>query len=341
MPLEKIKKYIFLRPGLMDLLKKIFSNKLLANNKLYQMYTQEAAQRYARKHPHGVMGVFIETTLNCNSKCKMCYHGYKQLQGIMSMDLFKKIIDDCHANHITDIGLSMYGEPLLDPHLFERICYLRQYNMSYGFFTNAALLDIKKARMFFELSALKKINFSVCGYDPQVYEAIMVGLNRDTTYKNIIGFLRLKEEYKRDDLEVVISTVKLNLNKADMKDFVRFWRKQKGVNQIITADLWDRIGDQDINEIGKLGSLSKKGNWCAPCKQLWGSFNIYFDGRVSPCCDDGDLRQLIIGDMNTQTLQKIYNSGLIENLRKQHLENKRSLHKVCGACSHSSVWISV
>ena len=322
----------------MDIVKTIFSNRLLINSRWYRASTIKAAKRHAQKYPNGEMGVSIETTLNCNAKCVMCFHGYKQLSGVMSMDLFKKIIDDCNANHITNVGLSVYGEPLTDPYLFERIGYLRKYNMGYGFITNGYLLDADKAEMLFKLGGFRKINFSACGYEPHVYESIMVNLKRDVTYKNIINFLHLKLKYKQNNLIVIISTVKLNLNKGEMKDFVKFWQRQKGVNQIITADLWDRVGSKNVNELGEIGKIHKSNNWLAPCKQLWGGVYIYFDGRVAPCCDDGDLRKLIIGDINKQDLRQIYSGDYIKNLRKQHFEDKRYLHPICGKCYHNQIW---
>jgi len=336
---EKIIHYLLPRPFLMDIVKAVLCHPLVVNNKLYRDYNLRAAKKFASKYPQGVMGVSLETTLNCNSKCLMCYRRYKEMSGIMSMDLFKKIIDDCAANHISNIGLSVYGEPLMDPYLFERIAYLRKYNMTYGFFTNGNLLDAEKAQKFFALGGLKSINFSVNGYSAEIYERIMVGLKRDVTYKNIINFLRLKEEYRQNDLEVSISIVKLNLNRHEIRKFVKFWEGQKGVNQILTADLWDRVGDNNALEIGGLGAAHNKNNWKEPCRSLWGIIYVYCDGRVAPCCDDNDERKLIVGDMNKQSLQQIFSGERMQSLRNLHLEGKRSLHPVCGKCYHGRVWL--
>lgn len=336
---KKLKQYILRRPYLVNIFKNIFSNRLLFDNTLYQRAIINRAKRCARKYPYGEIRIAIETVLNCNSKCIMCYHGYKKMSGIMNIDLFKKIIDDCHANHINYVNLSVYGEPLTDPYLFERISYLRKYDMGYGFFTNGYLLDPEKAKMLFKLGGLKKINFSVCGYNSRVYEAIMVDLKRDITYKNIIDFLHLKENYKQRDLVVSISTVKLPLNKEEMVEFIKFWQRQMGVDRVVTGDLWDRLGEENVNKIGEAGKLHKHKMWPTPCKQLWGCLYIYFDGRVSPCCDDNDLRQLIIGDVNKQNLKQVFTGEYIENLRKQHLENKRSSHPICEKCFHESVWL--
>ena len=104
---KSLQNYVLRHPYAMDMLKKILSNKLLVNNKLYKKYTLKKARDYAQKNPHGEMGVAIETTLNCNSRCIMCYHSVKGLYGTMSMELFKNIIDDCYNNGITRVNLSV------------------------------------------------------------------------------------------------------------------------------------------------------------------------------------------------------------------------------------------
>jgi MoaA/NifB/PqqE/SkfB family radical SAM enzyme len=327
--------FLLRNPACMNIVKFFLSLKIIANNPAYKLFILKAARSYASCNPSGYKGVCIETALSCNARCIMCAHSNQQMSGFMSFELYKKIIDDCHANGITEVGLNVYGEPLLDPLFIERVRYLRQYGMKYGFFTNASLLDQEKAELLFELGGLIKINFSVGGYRKEIYEQVMVGLNRDKVYANIMGFLKLKRQYGRQDLVVDISTVKVNLNAAEITQFINFWKKQKGVDQIITAELWDRVGNKDRQEIGRPGLMHQRGRWLAPCQQLWGPIYIYHDGRVAPCCDDGDKRELLIGDIKKQNLQEIFSSPALLELRRIHLQDKRKLHPVCGACLHN------
>jgi len=323
----------------MDFLKYLLSNKWLNGNKYYQKLMLNNARRYALKHSLRVMGVSIETTLNCNARCIMCGHNTKEMHGTMTKELFEKIIDDCHASKIFTVGLSVYGEPFLDKYFFDRVKYLRKYNMSYGIFTNGSLLDPHKAQMLFDLGGLVNINFSVCGYEKKSYEDVMIGLRRDDTYKNILNFLRLKNSLKQEKLIVRISTVKTHVNRKEMRRFCRFWLHQKGVNYVITADLWDRVGEKNIDAIGPRSLFYKTTNWLVPCKSLWGSIYVYFDGRVSPCCENSDKRELIIGDMNNQTLKEIFSSNILHNLRTLHLGDERGAHKICGNCYHNLPWL--
>lgn len=319
-----------MNPILRDVIKNIFAKSGIINSRLYKIYTMKKVKSYVGRNPSGSMGVAIETILSCNAKCEMCYHNIKNLHGIMTMKLFRKIIDDCKRNKIDYITMNVYGEPLLDPNFIERVKYLRKHGMSYRFSTNGSLMTKEKSIELIELGGLREVIFSVMGYDKKVYKKMM-GLDKDNTYKNILDFISLNKE-----TSVMISIVKTNINKDDIKDFVKFWRGQD-VDRVRISDLWDRVGEKDITEIGELNELHRKGSWLSPCRQVWEKVYIYYDGRVSPCCNDADLRELIIGNINNQTLKEIY-GGKIIGLRKMHLEDKRKQHPICGKCPDHCVW---
>src|SRR3990172_9545160 len=69
----------------------------------------------------------IETTKVCNGKCVFCpVPTMKRQRGIMPMDLFKKIIDDCKDIQPKEVLPFLNGEPFLDPHILERIEYINK-----------------------------------------------------------------------------------------------------------------------------------------------------------------------------------------------------------------------
>ena len=64
--------------------------------------------------------VQIESTNLCNAKCVFCPRDeMHRRQGVMEMDLFRKIADECAALGITHIRVHNYGEPFLDKQLVE------------------------------------------------------------------------------------------------------------------------------------------------------------------------------------------------------------------------------
>jgi pyruvate-formate lyase-activating enzyme len=335
---KKIRKFIN-HPRTLKVVKSFLSNRLVANNPLYKNLIMKKAKRFALISREFKDQIFIETALTCNSRCIFCGHHNREMTGIMTMDLFKKIIDDCHDFGIKKIILGVYGEIFVDKDLMEKIKYLRKYNMSYNIITNASLLFPGITDRLFELGGLTCINFSVNGYSKEVYEKTMTGLNRDVTYRNILYFLEQKEKLMQYNIEVTVSAVETKINKDDFERFFQFWKNKEGVDSVQSAELIDRMGTKYDGAIGELGPMTKKTNWLSPCKLLWGPLNVYYDGRVGPCCADNDLRKLTIGDLTIQSVREVSTGKALNNLRDLHLAGKRKEHAVCGKCYLNSIWL--
>ena len=336
---EKIRKLIFDRPNVLQASRVALTSKFVANNPLYKNFVMKKARRYAKECKEYEKVISVETTLSCNARCVFCAHHNQVMTGTMSMEIFEKIIDECHEHGIQLINFGVYGELLTDKFLFERIKYLRKYNMTYSFFTNASLLKPEITDKLFEMGGLAGVNFSINGFSREIYEKTMVGLKRDVAYENTLYFLEQKGKLNLDELAVHISAVRTKLNKKDFKEFFKFWKKQKGVSMVWSLELMDRMGNDYDGKLGKLGLMDNKHNWLSPCKILWGPIRIFYDGRVSPCCKDDDKRELIIGDISKQTLKEILTGEALNSLRQLHLSDKRNSHPICGKCHLNSVWL--
>jgi MoaA/NifB/PqqE/SkfB family radical SAM enzyme len=338
MKLAKVKKFIFGHPALLQAGKIILTNKHLANSQTYRKLVMKKAKSKSSEMKEYKKSIAIETVLSCNSRCVFCAHNRKSMTGTMTKELYEKIIDECHEYGIKHIMFGVYGEIMMDSLLFERIEYLRKFGMTYGFISNASLLTSEKTDRLLKLGGLTYVQFSANAFSKEIYEKTMVGLKREVSYKNILYFLDQKEKLKKDELAVSISAVKTSLNKKDLKDFVRFWKKQKGVSMILPIDLMDRMGEEYKEELGKLGRLNSEKNWLAPCRFLWDPLMIYYDGRVSPCCKDNDKRELIVGDVSKETIREVLEGKALCGIRELHLNDKRKSHPVCQKCNLNSVW---
>ncbi len=322
-------------PILADFAKTILSWKIVSSNPLLAGYVMGKCRKLQREIAISIPQVYIETTLACNARCVMCRHGYEKMTGQMQMDLFCKIIDECFLLGIKAVGLSVYGEPLADKLLFERISYLREKGMAYSFYTNGSLLDEEKAVMLFELGGLMRINFSLNAFSSETYRKVTGMDCRDRTYDNVLRFLALKDKYKREDLDVGVSLVRINANKDEVDEFLRFWKSQRQVTSFTIGDLWERVGGWGSDVLGSVGRLHKAGKSQLPCLALWRFLIIYCDGRVAPCCDDADERGLIVGDVSREKLIDIWRGEKLSCLRQMHLSGCRIKHAVCGVCNHN------
>jgi MoaA/NifB/PqqE/SkfB family radical SAM enzyme len=336
---DKIKGFMFNRPWMLEAAKRFFSNKYVANSSIYKYLVMEKAEKKAGENSVGKHTIFIENTLSCNSRCIFCAHHYKTMTGTMTMDLYRKIIDDCRVCGISSVVFGVYGETFVDKYLFERIEYLRKYDMTYGIITNASLMTPDITEKLFQMGGLSFVHFSANGFSKEVYEKTMVGLKRDVSYRHMLYFLKRKKELKADKLVVNVSTVITKYNKKDIKSFFKYWRKKKGINMIMPTELFDRMGIEYKGEIGELGPLTNKNNWLSPCRSVWGTLMIYYDGKAAPCCQDADERYLTVGDANKQTIEEILNSEELKSLQKCHLSGNRRKHPICGKCYLNNAWL--
>ena len=106
--------------------------------------------------------VQIESTNLCNAKCVFCPRDeMHRKQGVMSFDLFKKVVDECVELNITHVRVHNYGEPFMDRQLVEKVRYAKQKGIrEVGMISNGSLITEQAARGMVE-AGLDAINISV------------------------------------------------------------------------------------------------------------------------------------------------------------------------------------
>src|SRR4030095_12887993 len=129
--------------------------------------------------------VQIESTNICNAKCVFCPRDEMQRrQGIMSFDLYRKIVDECAALGITHVRVHNYGEPFVDRQLVEKVRYAKQKGIQeVGMISNGSLITDAVARGMIE-AGLDAINISVDASGREVFEATRLGLKYDKVIAN-------------------------------------------------------------------------------------------------------------------------------------------------------------
>src|SRR4029077_3643696 len=92
--------------------------------------------------------VQIESTNICNAKCVFCPRDeMHRRQGVMSLELFRKIVDECAELGITHVRVHNYGEPFLDRHLTAKVRYAKEKGIKeVGMISNGSLITEKIAR---------------------------------------------------------------------------------------------------------------------------------------------------------------------------------------------------
>lgn len=95
--------------------------------------------------------IHIEPCNHCNKSCFMCPTRNRYSEnlfplGYMDLDLYKRIIDECHVHHGSDMVVNLHkdGEPLMHAQIGDMIKYATDREMFVHFTTNGLLLNEKR-----------------------------------------------------------------------------------------------------------------------------------------------------------------------------------------------------
>jgi len=274
--------------------------------------------------------VQIESTNLCNAKCVFCPRDeMHRQQGVMAMDLFTKIVDECAESGITHVRVHNYGEPFLDKQLLAKVRYAKAKGIrEVGMISNGSLITEDLARGMIE-AGLDAINISVDASGRETFERTRVHLKYDEVIGNVRTLARLRRELGRTHPKLILSFVRQTPEvQEEERAFVREW-----------SGIADKIHVTDLHNWA--GTLNTRSDVTYPCYRLWLTFTVLWDGRVSLCCADFDGRN-VLGDLRTSTIAQIWNSPAYRAVRRQHLETGGP--EICRSCDlpkkDSPLWVS-
>jgi MoaA/NifB/PqqE/SkfB family radical SAM enzyme len=272
--------------------------------------------------------VQIESTNICNAKCVFCPRDdMHRKQGIMTLDLFRKVVDECVDLGITHVRMHNYGEAFIDKRLVEKVRYAKDKGIKeVGVISNGSLITENIARGMID-AGLDAINISVDASGKDVFESTRIGLKYDKVIANIERLVRIRAETGKRRPKLILSFVRQN-NSADEQAFIEHWRA-----------IADKIHVTDLHNWA--GTLNNESDVNYPCYRPWLTFTILWDGRVSLCCADFDGKT-ILGDVSTSSIRAIWNAEPYRNARRQHLESGGP--DICRSCDlprkDSPLWIT-
>lgn len=232
----------------------------------------------------------------------------------MDWSLFTQIIDQAATfPSITHVTLTGLGEPLLDSHIFRRLTYVREMmpSVELDLTTNGHLLTPVLLQYLVDVP-LSCLTISLNAANATKREAIM-GL-RD--YWHVVAMCH---EARRLGLRLRVSVVVA-------KDLL------EGAEQEALRETW-----------GESAFLVLEGNWAGhtgrarvpmttPCPRAMYDIMVLWDGRVVPCCFDGE-GQMVFGDLARESLADIFAGSAAASFRRAHAEGRRREVPLCAGCT--------
>lgn len=264
---------------------------------------------------------------SCTGRCVHCPIGLTNISErknrfgdkTMSLDLFKKIIDQMVEFKHSTLRLHSVGEPSLWKNLKEAIEYAKQRGVLVWIFTNAITRDENLLKNLAKNCAI--IEISVNSFDKDNYLATK-GVDAFELVKQNIEYLHKFILENNLKTRLIVNRVESEDKKYDKK-FIGYW-KDSGL-----------VSDAFIRSYHSYNSLisdriKQERKEIIACSVHWTRFNIDTDGKVVICFNElfrgpSPDETLVLGDVNTTPIKDIWQGERLSLVRKAQLEKDYSL----------------
>ncbi len=243
----------------------------------------------------------------------------------MPMGLYSRIIEQVSEipGRFHELCLTGLGEPLLDPHLDQRIVVARLAlpQLPIVVYTNGSFLTPPR---FERLAAagVSVVCVSLNAVRPQQRKQIMDLDDYNVVVKYIDYAIACGEPEVQIQVRAVGSPDTFAL--PDMDAFYRRW------------------GDA---RLGGHGLVTMEGNWAGDnrtvrpftpneaCHRALGQIYVTWDGRVTPCCFMPNADEFSFGDLRVSSLRDVYGSADYVAFREAHAADQADRYPFCAKCT--------
>jgi len=294
--------------------------------------------------------VTIETIFGCNARCIMCPIDLptKREKGIMPFGLFKDIIDSLepYNDQFEMIDLFCLGEPLLDPHIFKRVKYVKEKGFkNIGISSNMQLLTHRYQKLLLE-SQLDNLIVSIDGVKKETHEKIRKRTTFEKVVNNTLEIIEMRNKGGYST-RFLLRFISQDANRGEWEPFKDYWSSKISFEKgdFITAYKAHSWAGQVAP---KSGTFSKKdiinNNHLDPeiekmaCPDIFNALYILVDGTVPLCNEDWLHPNFKFGNVANRSPLDIYNDPKFQRIRKIHKDGNKNKLPMCNECTvHYSV----
>jgi len=259
----------------------------------------------------------------------------------LDMRFFEKAVGEFARMGGKEITFNaVVGEPLLDPYLFSRIRYVRQFPeiQFLGFVTNAQWLHTIDIDTFID-SGITWLAISMAFAGRQRFHEFF-GVDRyEQTLKNIITLIE-KNNMRRKKIEICFS---IKPTKGKLEEIIEN-PDFKTVDSLMGHTLYPEVIKQglcvdDYLGIVKLPVYLKRRprlpRFFRPCKLLYNSLIVFSNGTIGACpCRDFEANSdLILGHIESVSLPEVWQGERIHSIRSLW-RKKNKVPSICKTCTH-------
>lgn len=296
----------------------------------------------------------IEPTTHCNLRCALCpvTEGMDRPAGHMDFNLFKKVIDEI-GDYIFLILLWDWGEPFLNPSIYEMIPYARHKGIRVVSSTNGHPFTQAEHVNKVVRSGLDTLIVAMDGISQETYqryrqrgnlESVLQGIRAIVARKQVLNsktplinlrFIVMKHnEHEIPQLKNLAKS--LGVDALTLKTLNPYCDATYAENRAIKKEEHDDFLPKD-NRYRRFKYTGRGKNRIRlkrnPCKNLWNNPTIHWNGIVCPCTYDYNERY-ILADLKTDTFENVWFGTPYRNMRRQFRSDWEKIN-LCNECSYA------
>jgi len=286
------------------------------------------------------LAVYFDITNKCNFTCPWCPTGndlYPDVgDGMMTLDLFKKIIDDFvvmvnkNNKRIKTLNLFWMGEPLLNKNIYEMAAYAKDAGIADRILltNNGSLLNSNNSKKIID-SGVDVVLVSFYGVSNQDYKVVHRSIGFEKIVENARTLLKIREKEGKDSPLIVAKFYEQNeelenllINELKCVDVIAYespfnWSSEYSKR----SGQYVQIQDPGSNEV---------------CPSPWFVMSIGWEGHVGVCCADWKY-DIDVGNLKDQSVTEVWNGQEMLKLRRKIAEKKYNEIGACNGCSYYKI----
>ena len=284
---------------------------------------------FLKEVPKFPQTILLETQSGCNARCIFCPYSEKRDKlpsGKMKDDLFEKIVQEFSIFTPKYIIPCFTNEPLLDKNLYDKLLYIKERSpkTKIKLTTNGSLLNEKLIEKLLKPNLLYEITVSFNGFRKETFEYFMRGLSFKQCFNNLLNLLNYVNKNKLKRPKIIVNMLQIASIKSEIDKAKSFW-ESKGA-KVVLNPIENRGGS--VKEKKDFSSNFKRN---LKCRRPFNTAVITFDGKMVLCCVDYE-RKVILGDLKNQSIYEVWNSPLLNEIRKKLLEGRLEDIPICRDC---------
>jgi radical SAM protein with 4Fe4S-binding SPASM domain len=289
---------------------------------------------------------WIDPINRCNLKCPLCPTGsgrLKQDQSAMSFAVFKEIVDKVAS--LRNIELYNWGEPFLNPEIFDMIRYAKSRGITVGIHSNFSLQ--RNDEFFHSIieSGLDRLTISLDGARQESYEAYRRNGKFELVISNMSKLVKYRKQSGSATPEITWKFL-INRFNADEVEAAKQMAAEIGVafhverfmvgesNPDMSYDvsLDERKQKWLLEDIDKYGTLRTTHD--TACTFLFSTITVGPTGMIYPCCYVSDAKNAF-GNILEESMEAIWHNNKFKYSRSLFTKGRykgEAISTVCQSC---------